>query len=98
MGTKATILDPSRFRWTLAGSSTTNLSNRYGGRPAMKKIRYAVAMSLDGFIAGPNGKADWIVMDPEVNFRELWAQFDTFLMGRRTYDAAVARLGEASMR
>ena len=64
--------------------------------PAMRKIRYAVAMSLDGYIAGPKGEADWIVMDPEVNFGELWAQFDTVLMGRRTYEAAVARLGEAA--
>lgn len=28
----------------------------------MRKIRYAVAMSLDGFIAGPQGEADWIEM------------------------------------
>jgi dihydrofolate reductase len=63
----------------------------------MKKIRYCVAMSLDGYIAGPNGEADWIVIDPEMNFAELWAQFDTLLMGRRTYEAAMARLGEASM-
>ena len=64
----------------------------------MKRIRYGVAMSLDGFIAGPNGEADWIVMDPEVNFAEIWAQFDTLLMGRITYNAAIARLGESSMR
>ena len=63
----------------------------------MKKIRYAVAMSLDGYIAGPNGEADWIVMDPEVNFAELWAQFDTLLMGRRTYEAAVRRLGKVAI-
>src|ERR1700730_16533183 len=63
----------------------------------MKKIRYIVAMSLDGFIAGPNGEADWILMDPDVNFAELWAQFDTLLMGRKTYDAAKSRLGEAFM-
>jgi dihydrofolate reductase len=63
----------------------------------MRKVRYGVAMSLDGYIAGPNGEADWIVMDPEINFAELWAQFDTLLMGRRTYEAAIARLGEASM-
>jgi dihydrofolate reductase len=63
----------------------------------MPKIRYSVAMSLDGYIAGPNGEADWIVMDPDVNFAELWAQFDTLLMGRRTYEAASARLGKASM-
>lgn len=63
----------------------------------MPKIRYSVAMSLDGYIAGPNGEADWIVMDPDVNFAELWAQFDTLLMGRRTYEAASARLGKSSM-
>jgi dihydrofolate reductase len=64
----------------------------------MKKIRYHVAMSLDGFIAGPNGEADWIVNDPEVDFAALWAQFDTLLMGRLTYAAAVSRLGEAAFK
>jgi dihydrofolate reductase len=63
----------------------------------MKKIRYSVAISLDGYISGPNGEADWIVIDPELNFSELWAQFDTLLMGRRTYEAAIARLGKTSM-
>jgi len=53
-------------------------------------------MSLDGYIAGPNGEADWIVEDPEVDFAALWAQFDTGLMGRRTYEAALPRLGEAA--
>lgn len=61
----------------------------------MRKIRYAVAMSLDGFIAGPNGEADWIEADPEVDFAAIWAQFDTLLMGRRTYEAAKERMGEA---
>jgi len=31
----------------------------------MRRIRYCVASSLDGFIAGPNGEADWIAYDPE---------------------------------
>jgi len=62
----------------------------------MRKIRYGVAMSLDGYIAGPNGEADWIELDPEVDFAAIWAQFDTFLMGRRTYHAARKRLGEAA--
>lgn len=62
----------------------------------MQKIRYNVAMSLDGYISGPNGEADWIVPDPEVDFVALWAQFDTGLMGRKTYDAAKLRLGEAA--
>jgi dihydrofolate reductase len=62
----------------------------------MRKIRYNVAISLDGFIAGPKGEADWIVADPEVDFAGLWAQFDIGLMGRKTYDVARLRLGEAA--
>ena len=52
----------------------------------MRRIRYAVAMSLDGYIAGPKGEADWIIMDPEIDFRALFDQFDTFLIGRRTFE------------
>jgi dihydrofolate reductase len=52
----------------------------------MRGVRYAVAMSLDGYIAGPNGEADWIIMDPDIDFRALFEQFDTFLMGRRTFE------------
>ncbi len=53
----------------------------------MRRIRYSVAMSLDGFIAGPNGESDWIVMDPAFDFGALYAQFDTIVMGRKTYEA-----------
>jgi dihydrofolate reductase len=62
----------------------------------MRQIRYAVAMSLDGYIAGPNGEADWIEIDPEVDFKAIWAQFDTLVMGRRTFEAAKKRLGVAA--
>ena len=52
----------------------------------MRRIRYAVATSLDGYIAGPKGEADWIIRDPEIDFRALFNQFDTVLLGRRTYE------------
>ena len=52
----------------------------------MRQVRYVVAMSLDGYIAGPNGEADWIIMDPDIDFRALFEQFDTFLLGRRTFE------------
>jgi dihydrofolate reductase len=52
----------------------------------MRKIRYQVACSLDGYIAGPNGEYDWIVMDPDIDFGALFAEFDTLFMGRRTFE------------
>jgi dihydrofolate reductase len=54
-----------------------------------RRIRYQVAASLDGYIAGPNGEADWIPMDPDIDFGALFAQFDTLLMGRRTFEGLV---------
>ena len=56
----------------------------------MRKIRYQVACSLDGYIAGPNDEYDWIVMDPDIDFDALFDQFDTLLMGRRTFEVAGA--------
>lgn len=53
-----------------------------------RRIRYQVACSLDGYIAGPDGQYDWIVIDPEIDFEGLYAQFDTFLMGRKTYETS----------
>ncbi len=63
----------------------------------MRKIVYSVAMSLDGYLAGPNGEADWIVMDPEIDFGALMGRFDTILMGRRTFEATQSMGGGASM-
>jgi len=52
-------------------------------------------MSLDGFIAGPNGEFDWIVMDPDMDFAAMMARFDTFLIGRKTFEAMV-RMGSGA--
>ena len=52
----------------------------------MRRIRYCVAMSLDGYIAGPDGEFDWIVMDPDIDFAAMSEQFDTYLLGRRTFE------------
>jgi dihydrofolate reductase len=58
----------------------------------MRKVAYGGAMSLDGFIAGPNGEYDWILMDPDIDFAALMSRFDTFLIGRKTFDA-MRRMG-----
>ncbi len=52
----------------------------------MRRIRYVVAASLDGYIAGPKGEADWIIMDSEIDFGAFFSQFDTIAMGRRTFE------------
>jgi dihydrofolate reductase len=58
----------------------------------MRRVIYGCAMSLDGYIAGPNGECDWIVIDPEVDFAAMNARFDTFLIGRKTFEA-MRRMG-----
>jgi len=55
----------------------------------MRRVRYSVATSLDGYIAGPSGEIDWIVMDPDMDFAARMAAFDIVLMGRKTYKVAV---------
>lgn len=52
----------------------------------MRQLRYSVAASLDGYIAGPNGEFDWIIVDPEIDFSEMYAGFSGLVMGRRSYD------------
>ena len=56
-----------------------------------RRLRYQVASSLDGFIATPNGGYDWIVMDPAIDFKALYGEFDTAVMGRKTYDVGKAQ-------
>jgi dihydrofolate reductase len=61
---------------------------RLGGMS--KRLRYQVAVSLDGFIATPNGGYDWLVMDPAIDFGALYREFDAAVMGRKTYDVGQA--------
>jgi dihydrofolate reductase len=52
----------------------------------MRRVRYRVAASLDGYIAGPSGEIDWIVSDRTIDWNAVYAGFDTVLLGRRTYE------------
>lgn len=60
---------------------------------ARRRLRYQVVMSLDGFIAGPNGEADWIPMDPDIDFAAHFAQFDTLVIGRKTFEVMIGQGG-----
>lgn len=56
----------------------------------MRRVRYNVAASLDGYIAGPGGEFDWIPEDPAIDFGAIFARVDTVLLGRRSYDVVRA--------
>src|SRR3954462_2233867 len=55
-----------------------------------KRLRYQVAVSLDGFIARPDGSYDWLVSDPSIDFGALYKEFDVAVMGRKTYEVGLA--------
>ena len=52
----------------------------------MRRVRYSVAASLDGFIAGPKGEYDWIPEEPAIDFVEFLKKIDGLLMGRHTWN------------
>jgi dihydrofolate reductase len=56
-------------------------------------LRYQVATSLDGYIAGPKGEYDWIADDPTLDLEAFASEFDTLLMGRLTYELALSQPG-----
>jgi dihydrofolate reductase len=59
----------------------------------MRQLRYSVAASLDGYIAGPSGEFDWIPMDPAIDFAAMYAGFSALVMGRVSYDVYLATGG-----
>lgn len=59
----------------------------------MRPVRYNVAATLDGYIAGPGGEYDWIPHEPTVDFAAIFAAVDTVLLGRRSYEVARGQPG-----
>lgn len=53
----------------------------------MKKVILDLAVTLDGFIEGPNGEIDWCIMDDDMNFDGFISSIDTIFYGRVSYDS-----------
>jgi dihydrofolate reductase len=55
----------------------------------MRKIITTTWISLDGFVAGPNGEMDWVIVDEEMGKYEdeIVSAADTLLLGRVTYQS-----------
>jgi dihydrofolate reductase len=51
----------------------------------MRKLILSVAISLDGFIEGPNGEYDWCFMEPDYSLKEFFKRIVTIFVGRKTY-------------
>jgi dihydrofolate reductase len=52
----------------------------------MRNIILDLAISLDGFIEGPNGETDWCILDDDMGFDTFLERIDTILYGRVSYD------------
>lgn len=55
----------------------------------MRKVLLNVAITLDGFIAGPNGEYDWCFNAADYSMNEFLTSIDTVLMGRKSFEVAV---------
>lgn len=51
----------------------------------MRNIILYTALSLDNYIALPNGGIDWLFNDQDYGYTQFYTQIDTLLMGNNTY-------------
>lgn len=52
----------------------------------MRKVILGVAVSLDGFIEGPNGEYDWCFTDQDYGMSDFLKRIDAIFMGRKSYE------------
>jgi dihydrofolate reductase len=57
----------------------------------MRKIILGLAVSLDGFIEGPNGEYDWCLTDQDYGLQDFLQRTDTIFVGRRTYEMSLGK-------
>ena len=52
----------------------------------MRKIILGLALSLDGYIEGPNGEYDWCFTDQDYGMNDFFKRIDSIFMGRKSYE------------
>ncbi|HEX6123759.1 MAG TPA: dihydrofolate reductase family protein [Pyrinomonadaceae bacterium] len=64
----------------------------------MRKVTFGGANSLDNYIARKDGTFDWIMWSDEAGevMKDYWSKIDTMIMGRKTWDVALASAPKAS--
>ena len=55
----------------------------------MRKVILGLGISLDGYIARPDGAVDFLFMPKDYSMGPFFATINTALMGRKTYDVAL---------
>jgi dihydrofolate reductase len=55
----------------------------------MRNVVLGVGISLDGYIARPNGAVDFLFMPKDYSMADFFATIDTAIMGRKTLDATL---------
>jgi len=61
----------------------------------MKKVILGVALSLDGYIEGPNGEYDWCFTDQDYGMSDFFKRIDTIVMGRKSFELANSMEGDS---
>ena len=55
----------------------------------MRKVILNLAVTLDGYIEGPNGEYDWCLTDHDYGMSAFHERIDTILMGSRSFKTLV---------
>jgi dihydrofolate reductase len=62
----------------------------------MRKVILQLAVSLDGYIEGPNGEYDWCFTDQDYGMSEFFKRIDSIFIGRKSYELTLT-MGDAEM-
>jgi len=67
----------------------------------MRKVKLSIQMTINGYVAGPNGENDWMTWHPDDEFMEFlnshFDSSDTILLGRKLADSGFIKYWEDAL-